>query len=70
MEGLEDDPDFWNVTIDDDDEEVLIKDLTVDQGKWTTLMVGRIYQNPSRLSVENEDIPANPRKSRKPSEDE
>ena len=58
------------MTIDDDDEEVLIKDLTVDQGKWTTLMVGRIYQNPSRLSVENEDIPANPRKSRKSPEDE
>ena len=70
MEGLEDDPDFWNVTIDDDDEEVLIKDLTVDQGKWIMLMVGRIYQNLSRLSVENGGIPANPRKSRKPSEDE
>ena len=70
MEGLEDDPDFWNVTIDDDDEEVLIKDLTVDQGKWIMLMVGRIYPNPSRLSVENGDLPANPRKSTKSPEDE
>ena len=58
------------MTIDDDDEEVLIKDLTVDQGKWIMLMVGRIYQNPSRLLVENEDIPANPRQSRKSPEDE
>ena len=70
MEGLEDDPDFWNVTIDDDDEEVLSKDLTVDQGKWIMLMVGKIYLNSSRLSAENGDLPANPRKSRKSPEDE